>query len=47
MSKNLEERARTGDDLTKEIIASRQAYFDKVRRWTRISDQAFLNNSFQ
>jgi TRAP-type mannitol/chloroaromatic compound transport system substrate-binding protein len=47
MAKNLEERARTGNDLTKEIIASRQAYFDKARRWTRISDQAFLNNSFQ
>ena len=46
MAKNLEERAKNGDDLTKEIIQSRADYFRKARQWTRISDQAFLNNSF-
>jgi len=39
------EIARDGDDLTKEIVDSIQSYGDKVRWWTRISDQAYLNNT--
>ncbi len=38
----LAERAAQ-DPLAKEIIASQQAYLQKVRAWTRISDQAYLN----
>ena len=35
-----------GDALTKEIISSMRDYSEKVRLWTRFSDQAYLNNSF-
>lgn len=45
MAKKLKERAETGDALTKEIVQSQQEYFRKSRQWTRISDQAFINNS--
>ncbi|MGH1542832.1 MAG: TRAP transporter substrate-binding protein [Arenicella sp.] len=45
MNKKLDERAATGDDLTKEIVSSQRAYIRKSRQWTRISDQAFLNNA--
>ena len=39
----LAERAAK-DPLAQEIIASQQAYLQKVRAWTRISDQAYLNS---
>jgi len=32
------------DPLTKEIIQSQRNYINQVRRWTRISNQAYLNN---
>jgi len=32
------------DSLTKEIIESQRAYQKQVRAWTKISDQAYLNN---
>jgi TRAP-type mannitol/chloroaromatic compound transport system substrate-binding protein len=47
MNEILADRAASGDELTKEIIESRQRYLTKVRQWTRISDQAFLNNVLQ
>ncbi len=34
-----------GDDLTREIIASLDDYKRNMRVWTRIGDQAYLNNS--
>lgn len=34
-----------GDEMTKEITASMRDYMNKIRVWTRISDQAYLNNS--
>jgi len=33
------------DSLTKEIIESQRAYQKQVRAWTKISDQAYLNNA--
>ncbi len=43
----LDEKVKSqGDDLTREIIESRKRYLTKARQWTRISDQAFLNNSY-
>ena len=39
------EFAKDGDSLTQEIILSLFSYKDKARVWTRISDQAYLNNS--
>ncbi len=43
--KKVAEIAAKGDPLTKEIVDSINQYTDKVRWWTRISDQAYLNNS--
>lgn len=43
--RQLAEITANGDPLTKEIVESINAYRSKIRRWTRISDQAFLNNS--
>lgn len=34
-----------GDDLTREIIASMDGYKRTMRVWTRIGDQAYLNNT--
>ena len=34
-----------GDDLTQEITDSMEQYNRNMRAWTRISDQAYLNNS--
>jgi TRAP-type mannitol/chloroaromatic compound transport system substrate-binding protein len=39
----LAERAAE-DPLAKEIIESQAAYLKKVRAWTQISDQAYLNS---
>jgi TRAP-type mannitol/chloroaromatic compound transport system substrate-binding protein len=47
MNEILDEKVAAGDALTKEINDSRKQYLAKVRQWTRISDQAFLNNVFQ
>ena len=47
MDEILRDKAESGDDLTKEIIESRKNYLTKIRQWTRISDQAFLNNVLQ
>ncbi len=33
-----------GDTLTKKIVKSMNSYQEKARVWTRISDQAYLNN---
>lgn len=46
MDEKLDETARQGDDLTKEIVNSMREYKRISRQWTRISDQAFINNSF-
>ncbi len=43
--KEIDQIALKGDDLTREIVQSRHAYLSKVRKWTRISDQAFLNSA--
>ncbi|RND27353.1 ABC transporter substrate-binding protein, partial [Vibrio cholerae] len=40
----LQEQAAS-DPLAKEIIDSQQAYLSKVRDWTRISTQAYLNTN--
>jgi TRAP-type mannitol/chloroaromatic compound transport system substrate-binding protein len=32
------------DPLTREIIASQQEYLKRVRKWTEISDKAYLNS---
>lgn len=37
--------AASGDELTKEILRSLSSYKEEARIWTRISDQAYLNNS--
>ena len=42
--KLLEEIVENGDSLTKEIVQSITDYKKDVRLWTRISDQAYLNN---
>lgn len=42
-AKLLEQEAEK-DPLTREIIDSQQTYLKKVRKWTEISDQAYLNN---
>ena len=34
-----------GDGLTKEIVSSMEQYSRNMRSWTRIADQAYLNNS--
>ena len=39
------EFSKDGGPLTQEIILSLFSYKDKARVWTRISDQAYLNNS--
>lgn len=41
----VEDMASQGDQLTQEIIQSMNSYMKKIRVWTRISDQAYLNNS--
>lgn len=43
--RQIDELASQGDALTREIVDSMRSYKDKVRVWTRISDQAYLNNS--
>ncbi|MGH1541924.1 MAG: TRAP transporter substrate-binding protein [Arenicella sp.] len=40
----LAELAEFGSPLTKDILESLRSYRDKARVWTRISDQAYLNN---
>ncbi len=42
----LTELRKSGSPLTKEILASIDAYKATARQWTLISDQAFLNNGF-
>lgn len=34
-----------GDDLTREIMSSMEAHKNNSRKWTRIGEQAYLNNS--
>ncbi len=46
MDAKLDETASKGDALTKEIVNSMREYKRISRQWTRISDQAFVNNSF-
>ena len=46
MNEKLDERAANGDELTKEIVKSMREYKRISRQWTRISDQAFINNTF-
>ncbi len=41
----IDEIEEFGSDLTKEIIQSIRAYQKDARLWTRMSDQAFLNNA--
>ena len=43
----LDERIANGSTLTSEIIESQRSYIKKARQWTRISDQAYLNNALQ
>ncbi len=43
--KQVDEIADSGDLMTKKIVQSMRNYMDKIRVWTRISDQAYLNNS--
>jgi len=47
MQKKLNEKEAEGDALGKEIIQSQREYLRKSRQWTRISDQAFVNNALQ
>lgn len=44
-AKQLQRIAKTGGPLTQEIIDSVSTYKEKARVWTRISDQAYLNNA--
>jgi len=44
-TRQIEQLSKTGDSLTKKIITSINTYKEKARVWTRISDQAYLNNS--
>ena len=44
--RKLDEFAKNGDDLTKEIVQSIRDYSEKTRLWTRFSDQAYVNNRF-
>lgn len=41
---NLQRTARQGSDLTRKIVESMTQHQDQIRVWTRIGDQAFLNN---
>lgn len=41
----LQQIADDGSPLTREILLSLQTYQKKARLWTRISDQAYLNNT--
>lgn len=43
--KTVQEIVENGDPLTREIVDSITGYKERVRVWTRISDQAYLNNS--
>ncbi|MGH1541976.1 MAG: TRAP transporter substrate-binding protein [Arenicella sp.] len=44
-SRQLEQLTHRGNPLTREIVDSISSYKSKARVWTRISDQAYLNNS--
>ncbi len=44
-AKQIQAMADEGEPLTKDIIQSLTSYKEKARVWTRISDQAYLNNS--
>ncbi len=37
--------AEQGDDLTREIMSSMETHKNNSRKWTRIGEQAYLNNS--
>ncbi len=37
--------AEQGDDLTREIMSSMEAHKNNSRKWTRVGEQAYLNNS--
>ncbi len=43
--KQIYEFAKDGGALTQDIVLSLFSYKDEARTWTRISDQAYLNNS--
>jgi TRAP-type mannitol/chloroaromatic compound transport system substrate-binding protein len=43
-NKRLLDELAAKDSLSKEIIESRRNYLEKIRAWTKISDQAYLNS---
>jgi TRAP-type mannitol/chloroaromatic compound transport system substrate-binding protein len=44
-SRLMRDIAEQGDELTKEIMKSMEAHKKKSRKWTRVGEQAYLNNS--
>jgi TRAP-type mannitol/chloroaromatic compound transport system substrate-binding protein len=45
-NEELDKIAKSGNDLTREILTSIREYQTKARLWTRFSDQAYTNNAF-